>query len=262
MFKLFYVLGLFICSSCFISSNLSDIPDKIKVNRNVYFDTLYLPKIDSTQALVEHYAYCLLYDEYYEQAKWVFYSLNKNKINGPFSRSDKFKKDTLIKTGSASHSDYKGSGYDRGHLAPAADMAWSKQAMDESFFYSNMSPQTPSFNRGVWRKLESRIRKWVVDYDSLYITTGPILDSNLTSIGNELAVPDYFFKSIIGFKDSTVNAIAFILPNEGSKKNLEDFVVSIDSLETFSGLNFNAGIENTVQDSLEKSIQLNYWNFD
>ena len=262
MSRLFYVFGLFICSSCFISSNLLDTPDRIAVNRNTYFDTLYLPKIDSTETLVKHYAYCLLYDEYYEQAKWVFYSLNKNKINGLFSRSDKFKKDTLINTGSASHSDYKGSGYDRGHLAPAADMTWSKQAMDESFFYSNMSPQTPSFNRGVWRKLESRIRKWVVDYDSLYITTGPVLDTNLTSIGKEVAVPDYFFKSIIGFKDSAVNAIAFILPNEGSKKNLEDFVVSIDSLETFSGLDLNAKIEHGLQDSLEKIIQLDYWNFD
>ena len=141
-------------------------------------------------------------------------------------------------------------------------MAWSKQAMDESFFYSNMSPQTPSFNRGVWRKLESRVRKWVVDYDSLYITTGPVLDSSLTSIGNEVAVPDYFFKSIIGFKDSTVNAIAFILPNEGSKKNLEDFVVSIDSLETFSGLDLNAKIEHSLQDSLEKTICFTCWNFD
>lgn len=262
MSKLFYVLGLFICSSCFISSNLSGIPDRISVSKSTYFDTLYLPKIDSTETLVKHYAYCLLYDEYYEQAKWVFYSLNKNKINGPFSRSDKFKKDTLINTGSSSHSDYKGSGYDRGHLAPAADMTWSKQAMDESFFYSNMSPQTPSFNRGVWRKLESRIRKWVVDYDSLYITTGPVLDTNLTFIGKEVAVPNYFFKSVVGFKDSTLNAIGFILPNEGSRKNLEDFVVSIDSLESFSGLNLNARLKESVQHSLEKSIQLDYWNFN
>jgi endonuclease G len=141
-------------------------------------------------------------------------------------------------------------------------MTWSKQAMDESFFYSNMSPQTPSFNRGVWRKLESRIRKWVVDYDSLYITTGPVLDTNLTSIGKEVAVPDYFFKSIIGFKDSVVNAIAFILPNEGSKKNLEDFVVSIDSLETFSGLNLNAKTDARLQDSLEKTTCFTCWNFD
>ena len=151
---------------------------------------------------------------------------------------------------------------ERGTESEREKVSISKQAMDESFFYSNMSPQTPSFNRGIWRKLESRIRKWVVDFDSLYVTTGPVLDTNLIFIGDNVAVPSYFFKTVVGFKDSTVNAIAFILPNVGSKKNLEDFVVSVDSLETFSGLNFNGGIENTVQDSLEKSIQLNYWNFD
>ena len=251
-----------ICSSCFISSNLTALPILISDDRNTYSDTLYLPKIDIAEVLVSHYAYSLVYDDSYEQAKWVFYTLNIEKINGPYSRSDKFKSDTLIKTGSANHSDYKGSGYDRGHLAPAADMTWSKQAMDESFFYSNMSPQTPSFNRGIWRKLESRVRKWVVDFDSLYVTTGPILDTNLICIGEDLAVPRYFFKTVVGFKDSTINAIAFVLPNSGSKKNLKDFVISVDSLETFSGLNFNARLDQSVQDGIEKTISLDCWKFD
>ena len=251
---------MLILSSCFIPSNFREV--SIFNVRKACCDTLYLPEIDTSEVLVSHHAYSLVYDESCEQAKWVFYTMNMERINGPYSRSDKFKRDTSIITGSASHSDFKGSGYDRGHLAPAADMTWSKQAMDESFFYSNMSPQTPSFNRGIWRKLESRVRKWVVDFDSLYVTTGPVLDTNLIFIGDNVTVPSYFFKTVVGFKDSTVNAIAFILPNVGSKKNLEDFVVSVDSLEAFSGLNFNAGLENTVQESLEKSIQLNYWNFD
>ena len=261
MVKLFYVLGILIFSSCFISSNFPDRPISISDDRNSYFDTLYLPKIDTSEVLVRHYAYSLVYNESCEQAKWVFYTMNSKKINGPYSRSDKFKSDTSIKTGSANHSDYKGSGFDRGHLAPAADMTWSKQAMDESFYYSNMSPQNPSFNRGVWRKLESRVRKWIVDFDSLYVTTGPVLDTNLIFIGDNVAVPSYFFKTVVGFKDSTINTIAFLLPNEGSKKELKQFVISIDSLENFSGLNFNSSLEQPLQDSLEKTTYLDCWKF-
>ena len=111
------------------------------------------PKPIIGEQIVNHLGYSLSYNEKNEQASWVAYELTADQVRGTVKRKDSFRSDPLIKTGSASLSDYKGSGYDRGHLAPAADMKWSTTAMSESFFMSNMSPQLPGFNRGIWKKL-------------------------------------------------------------------------------------------------------------
>ena len=105
-------------------------------------------------------------------------------------RKDNFRLDPVIKTGSAILADYKGSGYDRGHLPPAGDMAWSKEAMSESFFLTNMSPQVPALNRGMWRILEEQIRTWALKEQELYIITGTIIRPNYKTIGpNKVTVP-------------------------------------------------------------------------
>ena len=106
-----------------------------------------IPATENEKSIVHHTAYSLLYSEEHEQAIWIAYELTSEETNKKFDRSDKFIVDPAIKTGSATTADYTGSGYDRGHLAPAADMSWSNQTMQESFYYSNMSPQDPSFNR-------------------------------------------------------------------------------------------------------------------
>ena len=264
MTKLFFAVLVLCCLTFTLEKNTicSGYHLDLKYNnKSIYIDSLYIPKIDSSEKLIRHYAYCLVYDETHEQAKWISYTLSKKRLNGPFKRANNFKKDPLVLSGSATHSDYKGSGYDRGHLAPAADMTWSDRAMNESFYYSNMSPQSPSFNRGIWKKLESRVRKWVLDFDSIYVTTGPILEPNLPSIGNGLSVPASYYKSLIGFKDGTSTAIAFLLPNEGSKSNLKDFVISIDSLENYSDLDFNSELEKSLQDNLEDSICMSCWKW-
>jgi endonuclease G len=85
---------------------------------------------------------------------------------------EKFLEDKLVKTGSAVTKDYAKSGYDRGHPARAADLGWSAQTMRESFYFSNMSPQLPAFNRGIWKKMEEKVRDWALTYDTIFIVTG------------------------------------------------------------------------------------------
>ena len=109
--------------------------------------------------LVHHPYYSHSYSEQYEQAEWVFYEIKKERVLGLVRRTDNFRSDEKISTNSATLSDYKGSGYDRGHLAPAGDMSFNYTAMSESFYMSNMSPQHPSFNRGIWKMLESLVRE-------------------------------------------------------------------------------------------------------
>lgn len=116
----------------------------------------------SKTPVVKHTYYSLEYSETHEQALWVYYTLTPNYINGTAKRKDNFKSDPRIATGSAALSDYKGSGYDRGHLCPAAAMKINQSAMDDSFYMSNMSPQEPSFNRGRWKQLEEQVRNWVL----------------------------------------------------------------------------------------------------
>ena len=265
MSKVYYLLLTFLGFSCAIVTKSTDPNSYSKSNSYIlelYGDTLYMPRIDSSEIFISHFAYDLAYNELHEQAKWVFYKLDSSRINGPISRTDKFKIDPLIVTGSAGHNDYRGSGFDRGHLAPAGDMTWSPQAMNESFYYSNMSPQVPSFNRGIWRKLESKVRSWVSDFDSIYVTTGPVLELNLSSIGEGVSVPKYFYKSLVGFRDSSALSIAFVLPNEGSRKELQEFVISVDSLENLTGIDFNSKLHSKLQSPLENSVCMNCWKWE
>ena len=111
-----------------------------------------IPAHPANEKLISHAGYTLSYNEKYEQANWVAYELTSAETNSLYNRTNQFLVDPKISTGSANNSDYAGSGYDRGHLAPAGDMGWSAQSMIESFYYSNMSPQVPSFNRGIWKK--------------------------------------------------------------------------------------------------------------
>ena len=265
MSKVSCLVLIFLLSSCTIIKRSTDFNSFAKNNNNfieIAGESSFMPIIDSSEIFISHFAYDLIYDELHEQAKWVFYKLDSSRIKGPISRTDKFKIDPLVVTGSANHNDYKGSGFDRGHLAPAGDMTWSIQAMNESFYYSNMCPQVPSFNRGIWRKLESKVRSWVTDFDSIYVTTGPVLELNLSSIGNGVSVPKSFYKSLVGFRDSNLFGIAFLLPNEGSRNELQEFVVTIDSLENLTGIDFNSTLHPKLQSQLEKSVCKDCWKWE
>ena len=157
-----------------------------------YSQEILLPEINPNDIIVKHYAYTLNYNEEHEQAEWVAYILTKDRVYGTVKRTNNFRPDPKVKTGSATLADYKGSGYDRGHLAPAADMKWSATAMSESFYMSNMSPQRPGFNRGIWKRLEQLVRTWAVEYEEIHVVTGPVLKGSFKSIGpNQVSVPEY-----------------------------------------------------------------------
>ena len=184
-------------------------------------------------------------------------NLNSKQIQ----RSNDFESDPNVRTGSATDRDYKGSGYDRGHLAPAADMSSSANTMQESFYYSNMSPQDPSFNRGIWKKLEELVRDWAVDYKSVYVVTGPVLSDGLPTIGpNQVSVPKYYYKVILDHHEHP-KAIAFILPNQGSKESLTRYVVSIDELEKITGIDFFPGLVDKEENALEKEVCIACWSW-
>ena len=224
---------------------------------------LEIPKTNSKDKIITHEGYSLLYNETHEQATWVAYELTKVETVKLFERTDKFISDPKVKTGTASDKDYEGSGYDRGHLAPASDMGWSSTAMLESFFYSNMSPQTPSFNRGIWKKLEELVRTWAIENNNVYVVTGPILTNGLPTIGsNKVSVPNYYYKVILDYSNPSIKGIGFILPNTASKEQLQYYAVSIDSIEKLTGIDFFPLLQDGQEDLIEKTLCVKCWSWN
>ncbi|MAY82893.1 MAG: DNA/RNA endonuclease [Flavobacteriales bacterium] len=224
---------------------------------------LYLPAFDSTDQIIRHYAFTLQYNEEYEQADWVAYELTSNECIPRVKRSDNFKSDPKVITSSAEDEDYKGSGYDRGHIAPAADMAWDLRAMHESFFYSNMSPQDPSFNRGIWKKLEAQVRSWAMHYRRVQVVSGPIIENPYSSIGpNEVAIPQYYYKALLIEQDSSYLSLAFILPNQRSSDGLETFIVSVNDLESRTKIDFFPLLPDSIEEQVEAQKDPKLWNWE
>ena len=223
---------------------------------------LEIPKTNNKDKIITHTGYSLLYNEINEQADWVAYQLTKKETTKIYERTNKFILDPKVNTITASDNDYKGSGYDRGHLAPASDMGWSSITMKESFYYSNMSPQNPSFNRGIWKKLEELVRTWAVENNNVYIVTGPVLKGELTSIGiNKVSVPKYYYKVILDFSQPSIKGIGFVLPNLGSKEPLKNYAVTIDSVEKFTGIDFFPLLQDKQENLIESTLCIECWSW-
>ena len=224
-------------------------------------DNKYLPT--HTGKIIKHKNYILSYSEKYEQAQWVAYELAVKETSGLIKRDDNFRPDPFVKTGSAKLNDYKGSGYDRGHLAPAADMGFSVVAMSESFYMSNMSPQRPSFNRGIWKRLEAQVRNWAKAYDKIYVVTGAVLKPGLPIIGkNRIAVPEKYYKIIFREKTGQSDMIAFLLANKKSEAPLSSFVVSVDQIEKLTKLDFFPQLPDNIENKLESKRGIQNWSFE
>ena len=223
-----------------------------------------LPLTANAAEVLTYTGFALKYNEQYEQAEWVAYQLTDDEVHGQYDRSDDFRADLNVRTGSADPSDYRGSGFDRGHLAPAGDMKWSSAAMRESFLMSNMSPQDPGFNRGIWRKLEEQVREWAEEDTELFVVTGPVLtDGPYDQIGeNGVAVPKRFYKVLLDYREPELKAIGFVLPNASSSLPLSAFAVTVDLVESLTGLDFFVALPDTIEEQLESRVDLPLWELE
>ena len=208
-----------------------------------------------THEIIKHGNYTLCYCEKFEQPEWVAYELTSSELNKVASRKNNFHSDPSVSTGSATPNDYYKSGYDRGHLAPAADMSFSEDAMNESFFMSNMSPQHPDLNRGLWLEMEKIERDWAKRYGSVYIVSGPVLNKDdFKTIGeNQVAVPDFFYKILVSWDESASEGkggyvwVAYLAPNTTTNNQPSDFVSSVSEIENLTGIDFFPILNNVVK---------------
>lgn len=234
----------------------------IDENKPLAIKKLEIPKTKSNDIIITHFAYSFLYNETHEQANWVAYELTSEETKKIFNRTNKFMPDQSVITNTANDNDYSGSGYDKGHLAPASDMGWSSTSMKESFYYSNISPQLASFNRGIWKRLEELVRTWAIENNSIYIVTGPVLTNGLPAIGlNKVSIPKYFYKVILDYTKPSIKGIGFILPNSGSGESLSNYAVTIDSVEKFTGIDFFPLLPDTQEKIVEETLCINCWSW-
>lgn len=217
----------------------------------------------TTGEVVRHTYFALSYDEDHEQAEWVVYEITRERLNENWAaRPNTFRPDPDVRTESATPRDYNGSGYDKGHLCAAADMAFNEKAIDETFLMSNMSPQKPGFNAGVWRELEECTRDWARKFKRIYVATGPVLTQTpLGSIGfSKVTVPGAYYKVL--YAPEQHKAIAFVMPNELSSKPVMDYAISIDKVEQLTGLDFFPNLLKGMDEEIEASLDKDAWPVD
>ncbi len=192
---------------------------------------------------------------------WVAWHLTAEHTEGTVKRPRKgFHEDLDVPEPRAVDWDYYNSGYDRGHMCPAADNKWSSTAMNESFLFTNICPQNRNLNAGDWSELETACRRWAKMYGDIYIVCGPILyKGKHKKIGdNKVTVPEAFFKVVLCIQ-GTPKAIGFIYKNEKGNRPQGDYVNTVDEVERITGIDFFPKLPDDVEDRIEATCNLDEW---
>lgn len=224
---------------------------------------LAIPKLDKAivSQVIEHTGYTVSYNRKRRNPNWVAYELTAEEVDGKEPRNGDFIPDPDLKGAQATDEDYKNCGWDRGHLAPAADMKWSKEAMEESFYLSNISPQNNNLNRGVWKSIEELTRDAAVKHKNVLVVTGPVFtkEKGLGKIGkNKVLIPNGFYKVLL-INDCGYKGIGFYCENKAGKKKLSSYAVSIDSIEHITGIDFFHMLPDEIENTVESEYNWNIW---
>lgn len=238
------------------------------------------------EKIIEHTGFTLSFNREHNNPNWVAWELTASEADCTGNRGDEFYPDPMV---SEPHRvttyDYKGSGYDRGHMCPAADMRWSPEAMHDCFYLSNICPQVHTLNGGGWQVLEKACRRWAAQEGAVYIVCGPVygrfggvdavrglaasgkplnIDYSRSpkTIGTEhqVTVPDGFFKCVLSMRQGHEKAIAFYYSSNDKSQTMSSAAVSVDDIEALTGMDFFVNLDNRLEKRLEASYSLKLWN--
>lgn len=192
---------------------------------------------------------------------WSGWELLRSEADGESSRSNNFWQDADI-DGCPISRDYSNSGYDRGHLCPAADQKWSPEAMSDCFVMTNICPQTHALNGGAWQTLEKKERLWAERDSALVIVAGPIYtEADTSRIGETgVRVPSAFFKVLLAPYVEEPRAIGFIYPNMSAPGNMENYSMTVDEVEKITGLDFFSNLPDEIENQVESRKSFTEWN--
>lgn len=227
-------------------------------NQKANTSQMEIPLMDSKKQgqIIQRTGYTLSYDAKNKTPQWVAWELTKAETKGNEERTNDFQPDPDVIGAKVVTYDYSGSGYDRGHMAPAGDMKWNKKAMQESFYMSNICPQNHNLNTEDWNDLEMKSREWARRYGKVYIVCGPIYNGKRTEyIGSHrVKVPDVFFKVILINETNKQCALGFLFENESGERPLKEYLVPVDSIEKITGLDFFSALPDDVENAVEAEV--------
>lgn len=238
--------------ACDASAGAAEADDKLVMQTS--------PK-GTPEQILKRTGYVASYNKTTLLPNWVAWHLTAERTEGSAKRSGvDFAEDTEVPEPRATDWDYYNSGYDRGHMCPAADNKWSKKAMEESFLFTNMCPQNGNLNRGDWNEMEMACRKWAKKYGDLYIVCGPILyKGKHKTIGkNKVVVPEAFFKVVLRTGDDT-QAIGFIYKNTSGNRPKDSYVNTVDEVERITGIDFFPSLPDDVEKNVEATADIANW---
>lgn len=238
--------------ACDASAGAAEADDKLVMQTS--------PK-GTPEQILKRTGYVASYNKTTLLPNWVAWHLTAERTEGSAKRSGvDFAEDMEVPEPRATDWDYYNSGYDRGHMCPAADNKWSKKAMEESFLFTNMCPQNGNLNRGDWNEMEMACRKWAKKYGDLYIVCGPILyKGKHKTIGkNKVVVPEAFFKVVLRTGDDP-QAIGFIYKNTSGNRPKDSYVNTVDEVERITGIDFFPSLPDDVEKKVEAECDLGLW---
>lgn len=212
---------------------------------------------------IAHQGYTVSYNSAWRLPNWVAYQLTVQEVEGDVSRSNHFYADPLVMGVQATNDDYKKSGYDKGHMAPAADMKWSETAMRESFYFTNICPQLHNLNAGIWQDFEDKTRQWARQYQTVYVVCGPVVNQNrLGTIGqNNVVVPDGFYKVLLVETNGRYEALGLLFDHVAGRKKQKEYVCTVDSVEKVTGIDFFCRLADDVEKRVESQVNYPVWGF-
>jgi len=253
-----FILSAILCGlCCCLNCNAQRIlPAGDSLNRSL----LELPNTTEEEIIIIHQGYISSFNTEYLIPDWVAYELTMDELDGGVKRNGSFRDDPYYPGLQATNSDYSKSGFDKGHMAPAADMKWSEDAMSESFYFSNICPQTPALNRRNWLNLEKLTRLAAQKYGKVWVISGSMVDTLHTTIGsNNVAVPSSFYKAILAYSEDRYISAAFIMKNNDDAQPITDVIMCVDTLEAIIGKDLFMNL--TKNDSVTESfVTLSDWD--
>lgn len=216
------------------------------------------------ERIIEHKGYTVSFNREHNNPNYVAWELTAKEAEGNIKRIDDFAPDPDIpEPHQVNTDDYKGCGYDRGHMAPAADMKWSTEAMRECFYMSNICPQNHSLNAGGWKTLEEACRRWAKQEGKIYIVCGPVYKKGKRhkTIGktHTITVPDGFFKVVMSLRKGNEKAIGFYYTNKNGSQKMAEKATTVDNIEEMTGINFFINTDSRTEKRIEAEYSLKAW---
>ena len=219
--------------------------------------------------------YSLEYSYKYKHSYWIAYRFD-NTTGGNVGRNEAYKPDPELPSQyAAKHNDYTNSGYTRGHLCASSDRQYSKEANQQTFYMSNISPQSGNgFNQSgsAWNTGEDKVQAWGYNIsrstDTLYVVKGGTIGEGMIKgyLKNEIAIPKYFFMAVLFRSGDNYKAIGFYMPHENlkddpDKKDPKKYLMSIDALEQETGINFFHNLPDNIENTVEATYNVNDWQW-